>query len=899
MSRWKNWLSGMLAASMLLAVYAPVSNAATESQQSQTVQPGLAAPVPTSDPILAQSYADVPDQAWYAKSVNGWIALGILRPKQGDSFEPGLAMTRGDFAYLLAYSLGLAPSSNITAFKDLPDAGQARYIAALQEAGLVSGFPDGTFRPSSPVTRAEAVSWIAAAKKLKPESPSSSRFRDVAPDNWYAGAVNALTEAGIVSGKSKALFDPNDSLNRAEAVVLLDHSFYSPSLIQDIRDDGSILIDGQVYIADDSVKGIFQASNKAILHNAAIQFASSGNTITSVESLMIGYKGALAGNGQTLVFNADGDTINGFVTVDADQVALANLNVQGDLLLGRGFQSHLILSNVHVNGETVYFEDADRPKTQIADLAIQNSDLGTMVLGNSVNLDQADHDPIELSQLDTAAHKEVRLLAYTAPSDESNIPPEASKLPPDPSKLPGVNPDLPQSVINLPTTNVSLPSSVPPTLPPGLHLQVADGAIIVTNGGGSQGFQAGQFGYVPSMAQPPIIVPSNPGISFVPPPSFNTGGSNGGSSGGQAKNPIQVNCISLICNIEAYANSLIDTGPTGKIDTAIVHDGSDMRYTGSSPIDTLVLGDSNATGGASFTGSANIGQVVANNKGGPITLNSQGNIGTLELTGESPVDLPGSATIGNLIIPPGSEPNSLITDPDDLSNVWTINGNPMPNFCGVHPSDSRCRIVVSPPSTPVVEPSVSNVTYRVTNVEDFTVEFTATVANAFKLYYVIVNDAPAAPTAAEIRSGTFSYQINGGSLDVSNGVQPAFSVTLPSGMYYTIYMVAESGGRLSGVLAKELHAGPPPAPVIYDEGYGELSETTYDHAVSASWEDNMDTTSTATLSKDGGDAEPYTKGTPISANGSYVLTVTSLDPNGLTSSTTVSFTVAVAEPLES
>ncbi|MGZ3184298.1 MAG: FecR family protein, partial [Telluria sp.] len=54
--------------------------------------------------------------------------------------------------------------------------------------------------------------------------------------------------------------------------------------------------------------------------------------------------------------------------------------------------------------------------------------------------------------------------------------------------------------------------SGPPSLAPGLHLQVTDGAIVVTNAGGSLGFQAGQFGYVPSVNQPPVIVPSNPGI---------------------------------------------------------------------------------------------------------------------------------------------------------------------------------------------------------------------------------------------------------------------------------------------------------------------------------------------------------------------------------------------------
>lgn len=64
-----------------------------------------------------------------------------------------------------------------------------------------------------------------------------------------------------------------------------------------------------------------------------------------------------------------------------------------------------------------------------------------------------------------------------------------------------------------------------PVLAPGLHVQVTDGVIVVTNSGGSLGFQAGQFGYVPSVNQPPVILPSDPGLQFTPPPSFGSGGS--------------------------------------------------------------------------------------------------------------------------------------------------------------------------------------------------------------------------------------------------------------------------------------------------------------------------------------------------------------------------------------
>src|SRR5262245_19722919 len=57
-------------------------------------------------------------------------------------------------------------------------------------------------------------------------------------------------------------------------------------------------------------------------------------------------------------------------------------------------------------------------------------------------------------------------------------------------------------------------------LAPGLHVSVTDGVINLTNNGGTQNFAAGQFGYVPSVNQPPVIVPANPGVQFTPPPSF-------------------------------------------------------------------------------------------------------------------------------------------------------------------------------------------------------------------------------------------------------------------------------------------------------------------------------------------------------------------------------------------
>lgn len=71
-----------------------------------------------------------------------------------------------------------------------------------------------------------------------------------------------------------------------------------------------------------------------------------------------------------------------------------------------------------------------------------------------------------------------------------------------------------------------------PGLPAGLYVSVIDGAINLSNKGGSQSFTAGQFGYTANLTKPPIVVPANPGLKFTPPPTFS---SNSGQTGSGSK----------------------------------------------------------------------------------------------------------------------------------------------------------------------------------------------------------------------------------------------------------------------------------------------------------------------------------------------------------------------------
>ena len=77
-----------------------------------------------------------------------------------------------------------------------------------------------------------------------------------------------------------------------------------------------------------------------------------------------------------------------------------------------------------------------------------------------------------------------------------------------------------------------------PTLAPGLYTSVTTGQIVVSNPGGTLDIAAGQFGYTPSFKQPPMLLPTNPGIPFTLPPLFNasTGPSASSTTPGKSNN---------------------------------------------------------------------------------------------------------------------------------------------------------------------------------------------------------------------------------------------------------------------------------------------------------------------------------------------------------------------------
>jgi len=113
------------------------------------------------------------------------------------------------------------PPGGPVAFKDVPTGYWAKsYIEALASQNIIAGFPDGTFKPNEPVTRAQFATIIT--KALNPTAKRTAiNFKDVPSNFWAAAAIRSAYQSQFVSGYPDGTFKPQQQIPRVQALVAL------------------------------------------------------------------------------------------------------------------------------------------------------------------------------------------------------------------------------------------------------------------------------------------------------------------------------------------------------------------------------------------------------------------------------------------------------------------------------------------------------------------------------------------------------------------------------------------------------------------------------------------------------------------------------------------------------
>ena len=143
-------------------------------------------------------YTDVPADAWYNSAVSTLSNAGILDGYEDGTFRPDGNITRAEFATITARFLEASYDGG-NRFPDIDGHWAAEYINEAANAGIVDGYPDGTFQPQQFITRAEAVTMVNRTVDRHPDADHLLDNMVTWPDNpesaWYYAQIQEATNA--------------------------------------------------------------------------------------------------------------------------------------------------------------------------------------------------------------------------------------------------------------------------------------------------------------------------------------------------------------------------------------------------------------------------------------------------------------------------------------------------------------------------------------------------------------------------------------------------------------------------------------------------------------------------------------------------------------------------------
>ena len=168
-----------------------------------------------------QIFADVPVDAYCYEAVKWAASEGITGGIGNNLFAPGLPCTRGQIVTFLWRAAGSPAPKSMSSFADVAeDAYYAKAVAWAVENGITGGTGNGKFSPDATCTRAQAVTFLYRASG-SPAVSGSAAFSDVAADAYYVSAVKWAEKNGITGGIGGGLFGSGNNCTRGQIVAFL------------------------------------------------------------------------------------------------------------------------------------------------------------------------------------------------------------------------------------------------------------------------------------------------------------------------------------------------------------------------------------------------------------------------------------------------------------------------------------------------------------------------------------------------------------------------------------------------------------------------------------------------------------------------------------------------------
>ncbi len=168
-------------------------------------------------------YRDVYQSQYFYVAVDWLTCRGIVSGYPDNTFRPGNTATRAQIVKMVVLGHGwLLYAPERPTFNDvLPGDWSYAYVETGVAHGVVGGYADGSFRPNNPVTRGQLCKILVLAGRWPLEEPPEPRFTDVPPGSPFYPYVETAHAFGIISGYADNTFRPSNHANRGQLAKML------------------------------------------------------------------------------------------------------------------------------------------------------------------------------------------------------------------------------------------------------------------------------------------------------------------------------------------------------------------------------------------------------------------------------------------------------------------------------------------------------------------------------------------------------------------------------------------------------------------------------------------------------------------------------------------------------
>ena len=316
----------------------------------------------------ATVFKDVPTTQTHYDTIMKLYNEKVISGYEDGTFRPNQQVTRGQAAKILAGVLGLDETNNTyndiaPHFSDVPKTNSYYpYIEALVQAGIISGFEDGTFRPNSTLTRGQMSKIIYNGFNLDKFPDVALPFNDVSQDHQYYHFIKSLFALGVTIGKTPTAYGMSDRVTRgqlASFVIRARHVEDTATVAKVQSIDGDrITLNIGTYEIGTSLKSILNDQNKTALLGADITLYASKNMIVGIQQIELNARGTQR---NPIVFDGGNQLFQGDLVVNSEYATVRNMTVAGNVLVN-GLNSGGTRTE-----KMVTFRNVDATTTEIAD----------------------------------------------------------------------------------------------------------------------------------------------------------------------------------------------------------------------------------------------------------------------------------------------------------------------------------------------------------------------------------------------------------------------------------------------------------------------------------------------------------------------------------------------------